>query len=208
MSRSVIVGAVVLVLAAITGVIWTQSDLAPQQEATQPVPEVQEGASDAAIDDLQATAQEAADAAQDAVDTATEAATEAATGAAEAASDAANDAVESVTGAAAAASDAARGVVDEVTETTTDAVTGAVETAQEAASDAAASLSDSVGGDRALDGALSVEGFDADAVLDAVESSDLGGVQKTGLSALVEQARTNPDLIEGVIAQVKEALGL
>jgi len=201
MSRSVIVGAVVVVLGAIAAVIWTQSGPVPVDEGAAPAGAVQEAPTEV----MPATADDAAGAVQDAVEGASGAA-------AEAAQEAISDAVEGVTGAGAAASDAAGDVVDSVTETTTETVTGVVDAAEGAASDAAASvseaLSDTAPEGSALDGALTADGFDADAVLDAVENSDLGALQKTGLSALVEEARNNPDLIDGVISQVKEALGL
>ena len=173
MSRSVIVGAVVVVLGAIVAVMWTQSaslsgdegdDIAPAtQEAPARVPEAAEDAAGAA-----------------------------------------QDAVEDTTG---AASDAAQEAASDAVET----VEGALEAAEEAASNAAAAVSDAVEGavpeGGTLGELLTVEGFDADAVLDAVATSDLGVLQKTGLSALVEEARNNPDLIESVISQVREALG-
>ncbi|NOD43608.1 hypothetical protein GTG09_11120 [Roseobacter sp. HKCCD7328] len=55
---------------------------------------------------------------------------------------------------------------------------------------------------------LTVDGFDADAALAAVDGSDLNPVMKTTLSTAIEGARNNPELVEGVVTQVREALGL
>jgi len=181
MSRSLIVGAVAVVFVAVGAVVWTQLDKITNQGA-EPAPVVQETPPAAAPE----ATQEAAETVQDAVDATTDAAADAANDAAGTAQEAVDDAVESVTGAA--------------------------EAAEEAASDAASNLtdavSDTVSDTSGLEDLLSADGFDADAILDAVENSDLGVLQKTGLSALVEEARNNPELVESVVSQVKEALGL
>ena len=124
------------------------------------------------------------------------------------AAEAVQDAVEATTDAASDAAETAQEAVDDAVQS----VTGAVEAAEEAASDAATNVTDAVSDAvpeaSGLEGFLTADGFDADGILDALENSDLGILQKTGLSALVEEARNNPELVESVISQVKEALGL
>ena len=56
--------------------------------------------------------------------------------------------------------------------------------------------------------ALQPENFDADAVLQMIADSDLADTVKSSLSTSVENARTNPDMVQGVALQVKRALGL
>ena len=181
MSRGLIVGAVAVVFVAVGAVVWTQLGEMNTQGAD-PAAVVQETPPEAAPE----ATQEAAETVQDAVEATTDAAAEAANNAAATAQEAVDDAVESVT--------------------------GAVEAAEEAASDAATNVTDAVSDAvpeaSGLEGFLTADGFDADGILDALENSDLGILQKTGLSALVEEARNNPELVESVISQVKEALGL
>jgi len=59
-----------------------------------------------------------------------------------------------------------------------------------------------------LPAALQPESFDADAVLQMIAESDLSDTVKSSLSTSVENARTNPDMVQGVALQVKRALGL
>ncbi|MEO0654167.1 MAG: hypothetical protein AAFY77_04800 [Pseudomonadota bacterium] len=112
---------------------------------------------------------------------------EEAAGADETAADAATDAVESATGAA----------------------TDAVESATEAATDAANAASEAVSnGAAALADVFSVDGFDFDAASEALQNSSLGELEKTTLGAALEGARDNPELLENVLTQIREALGL
>ena len=55
---------------------------------------------------------------------------------------------------------------------------------------------------------LTVDGFDYDKVVEMVENSELGTLQKTTLKAGLEQARDNPELLQGLLDRVKEAMGL
>lgn len=55
--------------------------------------------------------------------------------------------------------------------------------------------------------AMTVEGFDPDAALAAIASSDLGPIARTALSEAVERARTDPDLVAEVVARLQQALG-
>lgn len=230
MSRNAIVGAVVVVIGAIAAVIWTQSAQAPEGAVSQPAPAEDVApttAVDTAVQETQDAAESVGAAAQEAVEAATEAAEEATSAAVEAANEAVSEAVESVTGAGTEAAEAASGAVAAVTEEATAAVSGAVEATQNAVGDAVAAVTEStpeagavtgseaapdVGAEAAtgldLETLLTPDGFDVDAVLEAVAASDLGGIAKTALSTVVEQVRDNPDLTESVIAQVKQALGL
>ncbi len=77
----------------------------------------------------------------------------------------------------------------------------ATETAAEAATDA-------TGGTTDLAEVLTVEGFDYDKAIEAIEASDLGTLQKTALGTALGGARDNPELLQGVLEQVRGALGL
>ena len=133
----------------------------------------------ATTDDTAAPAEEAADADENAADAAT-------------------DAVESATGAA-----------TDAVESATDAATDAVESATEAATDAANAASEAVSsGAAALADVFSVDGFDFDAASEALQNSSLGELEKTTLGASLEGARDNPELLENVLTQIREALGL
>ena len=55
---------------------------------------------------------------------------------------------------------------------------------------------------------LSPETFGAAKVNEWIDSQDLGVLASTPLKAAVEAAGNNPDLIFGVIDQIKEAAGL
>ena len=84
-----------------------------------------------------------------------------------------------------------------VTETTTEAAT---ETATaEAATDAAS------GGTADL---LSVDGFNLDKVSEMIEGSEMGAFQKTALKTALDKAKDNPEVLETVLAKIKEAMGL
>jgi len=96
-----------------------------------------------------------------------------------------------------AATEAASEAATEATET----ATGAVTEATEAAADAASSAGD-------LTSLLTLDGFDMDKVVEAIDASDLSAVQKTTLTTGLQQAKDNPELLKGVLDQVKSALGL
>jgi len=55
---------------------------------------------------------------------------------------------------------------------------------------------------------LTPEGFDADQVLEMINGSDLSAVQKTALSAAVNGAKDNPELLEATLTRIKEAMGM
>lgn len=125
--------------------------------------------------------------------------------AAEGAADAADDAVEATEDAADAAGDAVETVTEEVgtaVEEATDAVEDAVETATDTAADAVEGVADS------LAGALTVEGFDAAQVREAIAASGLDDTQKQAAEALLQSAEQNPELVQSVIDQLKPQLGL
>jgi hypothetical protein len=56
--------------------------------------------------------------------------------------------------------------------------------------------------------ALSVENFDAAKVTEIIDASELNDMVKTTLKAAVSSAQENPELVSGVVDQVKAALGL
>lgn len=62
--------------------------------------------------------------------------------------------------------------------------------------------------DAAPDGAaFTVEGFDPDAALLALEASDLSPIAQAALAAAVEQARSNPAFVADVVTRLQNALG-
>jgi cytoskeletal protein RodZ len=133
--------------------------------------------------------EEAPAAAEEAVESATEQAEEA--------TDAVEEAVESVT-------EQAEEAVENATEQAQDAVDAVTEGAQEAVEAVTGQAEETA--DAAGD-AFSVDGFDFDAVKDAIDNSDLGTIEKTTLGAALEGARDNPDLLRDVLGRVREALG-
>lgn len=149
--------------------------------------------------DEQAPADDAAaeEAVEDAVDdtaTAIEDATEDAATAVDEATDDAAAAVEEATDDAAAA-------VDEAAETLDGAADAAAETA-DAAADTGNDLM------AAASELLTVEGFDADRVIELVEGADIPDLQKTTLTTAINSARDNPELLQPVLDRVKQVMGL
>ena len=53
-----------------------------------------------------------------------------------------------------------------------------------------------------------MDGFDFDRVIEAIDGSEMGTLQKTTLKTGLEQARDNPELLQGVLEQIKSAMGL
>ena len=54
---------------------------------------------------------------------------------------------------------------------------------------------------------LTVDGFDADKLIEAIEGTELSAVQKTALTAAVNGAKDNPALLEATLTRIREALG-
>ena len=86
-----------------------------------------------------------------------------------------------------------------VTKTTTEAATETATATTEAATDAAS------GGMADL---LSVDGFNLDKVSEMIEGSEMGAFQKTALKTALDKAKDNPEVLETVLAKIKEAMGL
>ena len=55
--------------------------------------------------------------------------------------------------------------------------------------------------------ALTVDGFDAATLIEAVENSDLGLAESTVARGLIDQARDNPEMVQVVIDQLRDLLG-
>jgi hypothetical protein len=55
---------------------------------------------------------------------------------------------------------------------------------------------------------LSLDGFDFDKVVEMINGSELGAVQKTMLSTALTNAKDNPEVLSGVLKQIKAAMGL
>jgi len=59
-----------------------------------------------------------------------------------------------------------------------------------------------------LRGLLTVDGFDFDRAIDVVDASDLNAGVQTATRTALEGARDNPALLEGVLGQLRDRLGL
>ena len=79
--------------------------------------------------------------------------------------------------------------------------------AAEPAADVAEAVADAADAPAITD-LLTVEGFDYDKVAEYIDASDLGVIAKTGAKALLDQAKSNPDALQGVLEQLKSQLGL
>jgi colicin import membrane protein len=81
--------------------------------------------------------------------------------------------------------------------------------AEAAAAEAAAALADQAGeAQDALSALFSVEGFDFDRAMTALEGADIPALARTALTAALAAARDNPDLLPTALAQARNALGL
>ena len=87
-----------------------------------------------------------------------------------------------------------------------------LDTRQRAEADAAAEASDAA--EEANSGLgevaelLTVEGFDYDKVIEMIDGSELNAMVKTSTKAALTQARDNPEMLEGVLEKLKDAMGL
>ena len=81
--------------------------------------------------------------------------------------------------------------------------------ADQAAAEAPAALADQAGeAQDALSALFSVEGFDFDRAMTALEGADIPALARTALTAALAAARDNPDLLPTALAQARNALGL
>ena len=88
-----------------------------------------------------------------------------------------------------------------------EAAAAEVATAEAAAAEAA--LADQAGqAQDALSALFSVEGFDFDRAMTALEGADIPALARTALTAALAAARDNPDLLPTALAQARNALGL
>ena len=156
----------------------------------------QSGALDEATEDAAAAVDSAGNAVEDAED------------AGESVLDAATDAVEDAVD---TATEAASDAVDAATEGASDALEGATEAANDlvdGAGDAIGGLLEGLPAAGELTGLLTPETFDADRILGLLEGVELPESVRNTVTTAIESARDNPDLIAGVVEQVREALGL
>ncbi len=173
-----------------------------------------------AVEEMKEEAATAVEALEEKVDETVEAVQDQANDAVEAAGEKVNDAVE---GAMESVNDAVGGAADAVTGTApdasalegqvNDAIQGAVDSANDtmgAATDAApdASGENEIPMETSTDltDALSVDGFDAATLLQAIDNSDLSFTESTLAKGLIDKAKDNPELIQGVVDQLKDML--
>lgn len=121
-------------------------------------------------------------------------------GALDGAVDAASDATAS--SAEAATTEAATDTAAAADETATDAVAGTAE----AVTDTAAATAEAASGGMA--DLLSVDGFDLDKVSEMIDGSEIGAFQKIALKTALEKAKDNPEVLQTVLDNIKEAAGL
>ena len=184
MNRTVLLGAVLVVLAALG---YYQFSHVPAQRAAQE-----------AAAAVEAEAATAAKAAEEAAKAAEEAATTAATEAAKAATDAATEAAGAVSEAAGAA---------------TEAVTGAVGAATEAASEAAGAVTDAATGAAAAVGDAASMVWDAtkltgEDILARIQAAPISETVKQTLIASYNSVKDNAAGVQMVLDQLKTEMGL
>ncbi|MCO8145538.1 hypothetical protein NHN26_09905 [Rhodovulum tesquicola] len=178
--KKALITIVILAAVGVGGYVWYIGNMAEDEAA----PEVAVESPDEAVEEVIEEAEEAAEAAEEAVEEAAEAADEAV-------EEAVEDATEAVDSAAEEAADIAEDAADAVEETVTDAA----EAVEEAVTTPPADV-------------LSPEGFDADAVIAMIDDSSLDDAEKGALKATVETARNVPEMLGGVLDQVRTALGM
>lgn len=178
-----------------------ETEAEPQPETTAPADNV-EGALDDAADTATVVIDDVVDNAGIVVQESTEAASEAVTATTEAASEAASAAATATTEAASAATEAVTDVVDDVATAASDAVTGATEAASSVSSGTPSIAPDD------LSSLLTVDGFDYDKVVTAIDASSLDTAQKLTLKTGLDQAKDNPAVLSGMLDQIKGAMGL
>ena len=107
--------------------------------------------------------------------------------------------------------DAATDMATDATDAATDMATDTAEAATDAATDTAAAATDmaeDAAGGFDIASLLTPETFDADKISEWIDTQEFGPLVSTPLKAAVEAAGDNPDMISGVIDQIKEAAGL
>ena len=174
------------------------------KEANETAAAAVEKAAETATASVTETATAAATAATETVAAATTAATETAAAATTAAT-------ETVAAATTAATETAAAATTAATETAAAATTAATETtavATEAVSETATQATEAAASAAEMSPAdlLKPENFSLDKVLELVEGSDLGVMQKTLLKTAIEKAKDSPELLQAALEQVKAAL--
>ena len=162
----------------------------PAPQATAPATE------ETPVEDAETAVEDAVEETEDAVEEAVDEAATAVEELQEQATDAIQDAEERVNNAVQGALENVNEAIDDASNTVEGAVSGAMD--QEAPQ---GETSGSLGE------ALSVEGFDAATVRQAIADSDLGAVQARLAEGLVAQAEENPEMLQSVIDQLRELLG-
>jgi hypothetical protein len=210
-------GTIALVVIAVLGFFgfqWGVNGKNPAQVFSGAT-EMAADAADSAMETAGDVAEGAADMASDAADTvddtaegAVDAATDAVTDVAEGATEMAEGAVEAVTDTAEGAGD----IATEATETTpqaADVATEEVTEAVEAGENAQEAINEVAEASDGMDimSLLTPETFDAALVSEWIDGQDFGPLVLTPLKAAVDAAGNNPDLISGVIEQIKSVMG-
>ncbi len=176
---------IIVVIAALAGAAWfvlREPEMMEETgiaDAVEEATEAVEEAVEETVEAVEETVEEATTATEEAVEETVEAAEEATTAVEETATEA-ETAVEGAADEAAATADAAASEVADAAETAT-------------------------GG---LGDLLTVDGFDYDQVIAAIDGSDLSDFRKASLRTAITSARDNPELLQNALASVRTALGL
>lgn len=198
---------VLVAAAALGGYGWWQSQNAKlEADKSEPIMPADVTGTDDTTGAAETPAEEAP--AGEATDTVLDQAADAVNDAVDAAAGAVGDAVD---GAMDAAEEAATAVGDMASDAATavgEAAEGALEAAGDMASDAADMATDAAAGMVPMTDLLTVDTFDAAKLVEMVQASDLGEMQKTALVTAIEQAGDSPELVQSVIDQIKQAMGL
>ncbi len=185
----------------------------PMENAAEAVDEAAESVSEKVEGAVESTAEAvegAADNAAKALGDITESVTEAASDAVEAVSDAVTggDSMEATQGAVTEATDTVADTAADTAQAGAAAATDAADTAGDTMDAGVATVIDAPDTDVPADAPLTQEGFDADRIIEMINASDLDAMRKSVLRSAVEQARSNPALVDATITQVKTALGM
>jgi len=193
--KKALITIVILAAVGVGGYVWYIGNMAEDEAA----PEIAVESPDEAVEEVIEEAEEATgEAVEEVIEEAEEAAGEAVEEVIEEAEEAAEQAEE--------AAEALEEAVESAIEDAADVAGEAAEAVEETVTDAAEAVEEAVTTPPA--DALSPEGFDADAVIAMIEDSSLDDAQKGALKAAVETARNVPEMLGGVLDQVRTALGM
>ncbi|WP_282094478.1 hypothetical protein [Epibacterium ulvae] len=210
MKPTVIVGLAVIVVGAVVYFQIKPAQVIPpvavSEEVTPPVTATPEEVVAEPVEESVETAEEPT-----VVETIEEAAEDVVDGAVEEITEQVENGLEALSEGSATVSEIVEETHETVTETLQDTVEQAAEAVTDTAQETIEEATEALGVGSVAEtvaNVLTPEGFDADKILEMINASDLGALQKTALNTAVTQARDNPELVQIALDQVKAALGL